>query len=135
MLEMLQGINYLIVLVAAVSSWVLGWLWYSKWLFGGIWVAENGSSMGGGKRHPAVTHGLAFVFWFITATAFSSAVGGGAPFGFATMIGFLTGSCFVATSFGVNYAYAGRSGKLFLIDAGYTILQFTIYGMIFGYWH
>lgn len=134
MLEMLQGINYLVVLVAVVSSWLLGWVWYSSWLFGGIWAAENGSSMGGGKMHPAVTHVIAFVLWFITATAFASAVGSGAQFAFATMIGFLTGTCFVATSFGVNYVYAGRSSKLFLIDAGYIILQFTIYGMIFGYW-
>ena len=51
---------------------------------------------------------------------------------FALHAGFLVGLCFVATSFGINYLFAGRSLKLWLIDAGYHILQFTLYGLVLG---
>ena len=133
MIEVLFGMNYLAVAAAVISSWLLGGIWYSKHAFGGIWCAENSSSKNN-KRHPVVIFITAFILWTITAIAFGSAIGEGSPFWYATLIGFLTGTCFVTTSFGVNYAFAGRSIKLFLIDAGYLILQFTLYGMIFGYW-
>ena len=42
---------------------------------------------------------------------------------------------FVATSFGINYAFAQRSLKLWLIDGGYHLLQFALYGLILGLWH
>jgi hypothetical protein len=48
--------------------------------------------------------------------------------------GALVGAGFVATSFGINYAFAQRSLKLWLIDGGYHLLQFTLYGLILGLW-
>jgi hypothetical protein len=49
--------------------------------------------------------------------------------------GFMVGVAFVATSFAINYAFAQRSLKLWLIDGGYHTLQFTLYGLILGLWH
>jgi len=49
--------------------------------------------------------------------------------------GFGAGLCWVATSFGINYLFAGRSLKLWLIDGGYHTLQFTLYGLVLGLWH
>ncbi len=42
------------------------------------------------------------------------------------------GLFWVATSFGVNYLFELKSLKLWLINAGYHTLQFTLYGLIFG---
>ena len=50
-------------------------------------------------------------------------------------VGFVVGLFFVATSFGINYAFARRSLKLWMIDAGYHIVQFSLYGVILGAWH
>ena len=50
-------------------------------------------------------------------------------------VSFLTGLAYVAMSFGINYAFAGRSFKLWLIDGGYHTLQFTLYGLVLGLWH
>jgi len=70
-----------------------------------------------------------------------------AAFGFAVLVGpkpslalglhhgALVGGAFVATSFGINYAFAQRSLKLWLIDGGYHLLQFVLYGLILGLWH
>lgn len=131
---MFQGANFSQVVVLVLASWLLGGIWYSKAVFGKIWCADEKYKEVKGKRRSFV-FGTAFVLWAITAIAFASCVGSNPPFGFAVMIGFLTGTCFVATSFGVNYAFAGRSLKVFLIDAGYHIVQFTLYGAIIGGWH
>jgi hypothetical protein len=49
--------------------------------------------------------------------------------------GVLAGFGFVAMSFAINYSFAGRSLKLWLIDGGYHTLQFALYGLILGAWH
>jgi hypothetical protein len=47
----------------------------------------------------------------------------------------LVGFCFVAASFAVNYLFAQRSLKLWLIDGGYHTLQFIVFGLVLGLWH
>ena len=39
---------------------------------------------------------------------------------------------FVATSIGVNYLFARKSLKLFLIDGGYWTVVYTAMGAVFG---
>jgi hypothetical protein len=48
--------------------------------------------------------------------------------------GLVAGGCFVAASFGVNYAFAQRGWKLWMIDGGWHTVQFTIYGVVLGLW-
>ena len=47
--------NFWAVLLAAVSSFLLGGLWYSPALFGRLWNAENGGPPQSG--HPAKVFG------------------------------------------------------------------------------
>ena len=47
---------------------------------------------------------------------------------------FLIGLGFVATTFGINYLFTGTSIKLCLINAGYHVVQFTIFGLVLGLW-
>jgi hypothetical protein len=42
---------------------------------------------------------------------------------------------FVATSFGINYLFARKSFKLYLVDAGYLMLSFFVMGLIIGAWY
>jgi drug/metabolite transporter (DMT)-like permease len=48
--------------------------------------------------------------------------------------GFSAGLCWVSASFGVNYLFERKSMKLFLINAGYHTLQFTVIGLILALW-
>ena len=50
----------------------------------------------------------------------------------AVAFGFAVGSCWVATSFGVNYLFERKSLRLFFINAGYVIVQFTVMGLVLG---
>ena len=46
--------------------------------------------------------------------------------------GLLIGIGWVATTFGVNYLFAGRQLALFLVDAGYNVTLFALMGLIIG---
>lgn len=52
----------------------------------------------------------------------------------ALKAGALAGFGFVAVSFGINYQFAQRSFKLWLIDGGYHTGQFLIFGLVLGLW-
>ena len=129
----MEGINIWAVLVAAVSSFALGGLWYGP-LFQKVWCREAGVDPTKGG-HPAKVFGGAFVFSLLSAYAFSKIVGPAPELGYTLHMGAMVGFCFVAASFGVNCLFANRSLKSWLIDGGYHTLQFTLYGLILGLWH
>ena len=125
--------NIWAVLLAAISSFLLGGLWYSSALFGRTWNIENGGQMKSG--HPAKVFGISFVFSLIAATAFALWLGPSPSVQAAFKAGVLAGVGFVACSFGINYQFAQRSFKLWLIDGGYHAVQFSLFGLILGLWH
>jgi len=49
--------------------------------------------------------------------------------------GLVFGLGIVAASFGINYSFASRSPRLWLIDGGYHATQFVLFGMVLGLWH
>ena len=126
--------NGFAVLAAAVSAFVLGGLWYGP-LFKQAWCREAGIDVHGVQRHPAAVFGTAFVAALVAAAAFAWWLGPMPELEYAVRHGVLAGFGIAAMSFGVNYAFAGRSLKLWLIDGGYHTLQFALYGMILGAWH
>ena len=128
-------INWLAVLVAAVSAFLLGGIWYGP-LFKHAWCREAGiDPEAKRKNHPATVFGTAFAAALVAAAAFAIILRPDPPLFIALHAGFLTGLAYVAMSFGINYAFAGRSLKLWLIDGGYHTLQFALYGLVLGLWH
>jgi hypothetical protein len=132
---MIEGVNLWAVLTAAVSGFALGGLWYSNILFGKIWIRENGTPIKKNEKdHQAYVFIFSFILSFIAALALALLVRRKPGFFMAFHTGILAGLCWVSTSFGINYLFANRSLKLFLIDAGYHTCQFTLYGLIIGLW-
>jgi hypothetical protein len=125
--------NIWAVLVAALSSFLLGGLWYSRSLFGRIWNFENGGVMQ--SSHPAKVFGVSFLFSLVAAMCFAAWLGKAPPLEVALRAGALAGMGFVATSFGINYQFAQRPFNLWLIDGGYHAVQFLLFGLILGLWH
>ena len=123
------------MLGATASAFVLGGIWYGP-LFKNAWCRENGTNPDAPPAvHPAQVFGIAIVSAFIAATAFAVCLGPAPALPVALHADVLVGLAWVATSFGINYAFAGRSLKLWLIDGGYHVLQFALYGLILGLWH
>lgn len=125
-------VNHLAVIVAALSSFMLGGLWYSKLLFFAAWRrAAGGPEIQG---HPAKVFGLSFLFALVAAFVYAVLVPPPASAAAALTQGALVGAGFVAASFGINYQFANRPTIMWLIDGGYHTVQFTIYGLILGLW-
>jgi hypothetical protein len=124
--------NIWIVFLAAVSSFLVGGLWYSPILFGKTWNRENGSPPT--SAHPAKVFGVSFVFSLLAAACFAMLVGPDPTLEASLRMGALVGIGFVAASFGINYQFAQRSFKLWLIDGGYHVAQFLLFGVVFGLW-
>ena len=125
--------NVWAVLLAAVSSFLLGGLWYSPVMFGGAWVRENGGQMQRG--HPAKVFGVSFLFSLVAAACFAIWLGPAPLLADALKAGAIVGIGFVAASFGINYQFAQRTFKLWLIDAGYHALEFLLFALVLGLWH
>ena len=129
----MNTINLWAVLVAAVSSFLLGGVWYGP-LFGKAWNAAAG--MDPQKQgHPAKIFGGAFVFSLLAAAVFAWFLGPQPPLSFAVCRGVLVGFGLVAASFGINYLFAQRGLRLWLIDGGYHTVQFALFGLVLGLWH
>ena len=130
----MQGINLWAVLVAAMSAFMLGGLWYGP-LFKNVWCREAGIDPDAAPKHPARVFGTAFLLSLVAAAAFAIYLGPAPELRHALHAGLYAGAAFVATSFGINYAFAQRSLRLWLIDGGYHTLQFVLYGLVLGLWH
>jgi hypothetical protein len=129
-----QHINILAVLVAALSSFLLGGAWYSKLLFGPAWQRAAGDTCKPGDGHPARVFGLSFLFALAAAFAYAQLMPPPADAAAAVLQGLGVGGGVVAASFGINYQFANRSSVMWLIDGSYHAVQFALYGLILGLW-
>jgi len=127
-------INWLAVLVAAVVTFVLGGVWYGP-LFGRVWRTAEGQAeppQPGRQKHPALVYGLSFVLMLIAAAVLAIALGPDPNVSRSVVVGLVVGVGWVATSFGVNYLFAGRRLALSAVDAGYNVVLFALMGLIIG---
>ena len=127
-------ISILAVVLSALSAFLVGGLWYGP-LFLKVWQKEAGISEADmQRRHPAVTFGGAFLLQLFAAYFLGHVLAtyGNPPLGIDVMVSMGLALAFVVTAFGVNYLFAGRSVKLFAIDAGYFLVTYLCMGLIFG---
>jgi hypothetical protein len=131
----MSAVNIWAVLVAAVSSFALGGLWYSPVLFYKVWNREAGRGENPEKsQHPGRVFSVAFVFALISAWVFAYWLGPHPQMNDALCKGLAAGAGFVAASFGINYQFANRSFLMWAIDGGYHTLQFVIFALVLSLW-
>lgn len=124
-------LDWIAVVAAGLSAFVLGGLWYSPLLFAKGWQREAGVSDEALKNaNPAIIFGGAAVLSVIAAAMFAYFLGPKPPLDVALFAGATAGLCWVGTSFAINYLFERRSVKLFLINGGYHTLQFVLYGLV-----
>lgn len=129
-------ISYLAVTAAAISTFLVGGLWYSPILFGKAWQREAGlSDQQLANSNMVRIFGAALVLSLVAALVFALFLGPRPSMPLGLGAGFSAGLCWVASSIGINYLFARRSFKLFLIDGGYHTVQFTMIGVILALWH
>lgn len=128
-------LNYLAIIISALSTFLIGGLWYSPAVFGKAWMKENGfkeEDLKGGNM--AKIFGLAFFLALISAVNLAMFMGPENRPSMGALWGFLAGAGWVATFVGTHYLFERRSFTLFLINAGYSIVALTIMGVILAAW-
>lgn len=138
----LMGINLWSVLVAAVATMILGFLWYSPFLFARPWTVLMGydpndkakieeMQKGAGK-----IYGVAFVASLVSAFVLAkiidittvNSVLYGMKIGFAMWLGFVT------TVQLTGVLFAKQPVKLYLINTGYQLVCYLAMGAILAVW-
>ena len=157
-------INYLALVIAALSTMVIGFIWYHPKVFGTIWMRETGlteEKLKGGNM--LMIFGMSIVYAFLISFflqmivihqfgAFGM-VGGDptlakpsfeafmADYGSAFRTykhgmfhGFIAGLFFGLPVVGINALFERKSWKYILVNSGFWIVSFTIMGGIICGW-
>jgi hypothetical protein len=131
----MPDINMLAVVAAAVSTFLIGGLWYSPVLFYRPWLRANGFVEADvQKGSPAVIFGLAFVFSLIMAANLAAflatpdtTLAWGATAGALAAVWVVLGIAVVAL-------FERRPWSYILVNGGYWLVSFFIMGAILGGW-
>jgi len=157
-------INFLALLVAALSTMVVGFIWYNPKVFGTIWMKESGMTEEKMKgANMAMIFGLSFLYAFLISFILQmlvihqfGALGmvGGDPtiakpsyaefvadygnafrsFKHGALHGFMTGLFLALPLIGTNALYERRSFKYTLVTGGFWIVCFMVMGGIICAW-
>jgi hypothetical protein len=124
------SLNWLAVALAAISSFVIGGLWYSL-LFARPWQRAAGVTDDQLKTGTARVFLGSLILALVMALSLAAFIGSNG-LAFGVFAGFAAGATFVACAFGVNYLFERRSPVLFLINGSYNVVSFTAMGAIIG---
>jgi hypothetical protein len=128
------SINIVSVLVAALTGFVIGGLWYGP-LFRTLWMKHSGMTFERGKQqNPVVVFGLTYVLNVIAAASLAALLGHNHTWLLGAHTGLFTGVGLVSTTLGINYLFESRPWQLWLINAGYQVVNFTAMGTVVGLW-
>ena len=133
--ESLASVNWLAVVVSTIFAFAFGATWYSKSLFGSIWLEEVGLTEDAAKNvNMPMTFGGTFVLQFLAVAALAVLVGSDGNWQSGLQTGLLIGVFWIATAYGITYLFEQRSLRLFMINAGYNVVLFAIVGLLIGLW-
>jgi membrane-associated HD superfamily phosphohydrolase len=129
-------VNVLAVIVAALSAFLVGGLWYSPALFAGSWQRVNGFSaadLAGRKKARIFT--LAFILTLVMALNLAMFLDQPTTtWAWGATAGFLAGFGWVALGLGVISLFESRPFVYVAINGGYMVVAFVIMGAIIGAW-
>lgn len=131
------GLNYFSILLAAIVSFMFGWLWYGV-LFPKSWMAAIGKSEADIKSQAPSPWPLvvAFIALLIMAWVLAGIIGhlgqGQVTFRNGVISGALVWLGFVITTLAVNHAFQGSKRALTLIDGGHWLGVLLLQGAIIG---
>lgn len=126
-------INLLAVLIATISSFVIGGIWYGP-LFGQAWMTAHGFTIDDLKANfnPLKTYGITFLIGLVTVYTFAMFLGSGIGWAEGAQKGLIAGAIWVGGSIATNYQFEGTGSTLLMVNAGYHAARFAMIGAILG---
>jgi hypothetical protein len=131
----MSSINWPAVLVAALSGFAVGGIWYAPPLFGSAWMADSKLTIEQvQKGNKARIFGFTLLFSLIMAAnlaAFFAAPKTDVTWG--ATAGFLAG-VWTFGAIAIHSLFELKSWRYIFINGGYSIVSLTIMGAIIGIW-
>ena len=131
----MDTINWLAILVAGISAFMLGGVWYSPALFGNAWMKENNLTVDQVKKsNKAKTFGWSFLFSLIMAANLGMFLNDpkidltmAVAYGAAAGLWVFCGIAIVAL-------FEMRSWRYIFINGGFCVVALALMGAIIGVW-
>jgi hypothetical protein len=131
----MQTLNWWAILVAAVSAFLVGGLWYSPALLGKMWKRANGFGVG----QPVPPDGKIFAITFLLSLimSFNLAMFLNDPktnMAWGATAGFLAGFGWGFMGLGIIAMFERRLWSYVIVNGGYLTVALTLMGAILGAW-
>ncbi|MBL0317008.1 MAG: DUF1761 domain-containing protein [Flavobacteriales bacterium] len=135
---MFSETNWLAVFVTALTSMIVGFIWYNPKVFGTAWMKATGLTMDDSKKsNMGLIFSLSYVCSVVVCAFLSTWVHPDdhlSPFMHGAFHGMML-SVFIAVPFVIqNALYETRGWKYALINASYTVVTTSIEGGILFSW-
>ena len=136
------GINPWAVLVAAIATMVVGFLWYSPILFARPWMRLMGydpddkAKLAEMQKGAGKLYGITFVATVVSAVVLAKIIDltsvVSIPYGMKVGFGIWVG--FIATTQLTGALFTKQPMRLFLINTGYQLVCYMVMGAILAKW-
>ncbi|MBV9349298.1 MAG: DUF1761 domain-containing protein [Patescibacteria group bacterium] len=135
-------VNYLAILVGALASIAIGWLWYSPALFGKQWMRATGmgeltpeKKAEGMKKMPKALVGsiIAQLVLAYVMSYFAQMMGVATSYG-AIELAIWAWLGFAAVALVHPVLWEGKSWSYFAIVSGYSLVSFVVVALIVTLW-
>ena len=138
----MHSLNWVAVLVAAISTMIVGFLWYSPLLFAKAWTREMGYDLNDKAKMDEMRKGAgpayagSFAAGLLSAFTLALILHGlhADNIHFGLMVGFHVWLGFVATVQLTGALFMKQSMKLFAINTGYQLVCYLVMGVILTAW-
>ena len=129
------SVNWLAVLVAGISAFIIGGVWYSPALFGKAWMKETGITAEVlQKANKGKVYGWAFVLTLVIAINLAMFLSDpSVHFSQGVLYGFLTG-VWIFCGIAIVALFEQMNGRYIFINGGYMLLALSLMGAILGIW-
>ena len=141
----MSSINWLAVLAAGISAFVLGGVWYSPAMFGNAWMKANKLDLETiRKGNMLKIYGIAFILSLVMAANLAMFLADGpetcpencrqqTDVIWGATAGFLAG-LWVFCAVAMHGLFEHRNTKVILINGGYSLVGLILMGAIIGLW-
>jgi hypothetical protein len=129
-------INWLAVAAAALSTFLVGGLWYSPILFGKAWLKANGFTEAQAQSfNKARAFGGALILALIMSANLAMFLADpSTTVVWGMTAGALAGAGWVAAGLAIVALFENRPWSYILVNGGYLIVAFVLMGAILGAW-
>ncbi len=141
----MSSINWLAVLIAGLSAFVVGGIWYSPGLFGNAWMKDSKLNEEDIKKgNKGKIFGFTAIFSLVMAANLAMFLADGDPkcpegcyqktdLAWGTIAGFMTG-VWTFCAIAIHSLFELKSWRYIFINGGYSLVALTLMGAIIGLW-